>query len=407
MQSLIDQFIEADNYEDWGSAMQIAEQAVFQHPNDAGAWALRARAHWRLGDTQAADADVSRALSIDPQCGLAIATQAGRVFDEGDARTSARMLDDAIKRVPPHANLHIARGFQRMQTGDHRGAIQDFKRAIELAPNYQRSYVNTASLLTEAGHADEALEFWDQAARTAPGNGQLAYNAGTALFQAEHYDRALAHLDRARQLLGERNDVQMNRASALQRLGRHQEAIDEWLSLYQREPDWDWVLRGLAESYYRLGDLENARRYSTELDRVDGGRAGAVKLGWLLFHDKRSEELIAHVQPLLTTEPMHPEFGQMMGMSLRRLERHDEALDWMERNVAQNPQYHYARGDLAKLLSEIYARHDEALAHIQTAMTLGPDSSFYPDVHAEILERINGPKKSASKGGFFRRLFGG
>lgn len=402
---LIDDFRSADNSDDWPLALQIAERAVAECPGSAQAFAMRARAFWKLGEIRACDIDADHALQLDPRCALAVATKAARMSDEGQISQALVMLDQAIDQLPGDASLHIARGWQRQENGQLNDALHDYHQAIALEPQDLRGYVNAAAVLNSLGRNNEAAELWNSGASACPDNGQLAYNAGTALYGQRNYQLAIGHLDRARRIIGERNDVQMNRARTLQQLGRHQDAIDEWLQLYRREPRWDWVLDGLVESYYRLNDEANAQRFRWELDQLSGDHEGVVKIGWLLFHDRRSEELIALVEPLAKATHSRPEFGQMMGMSLRRQEKYPEALQWMERTVATHEDYHWARGDLANLLSEIYGRHDEALKHIQIALSMGPDSSFYRRVHDEILERRKAA--SAQKGGWLKRLFGG
>ncbi|MBF5002701.1 tetratricopeptide repeat protein [Diaphorobacter caeni] len=404
-QPLLDEYLAADNNDHWSSALEVAERAVARCPGSAQAFAMRARANWRMGEADACDSDVAHALQLDPRCALAIATQAARMDAEGQTTQAVARLDEAIRSLPGDARLHIARGWIHQENERANEALLDYHQAIALDPQNMRGHVNAAALLGALGRREEAADLWHSGALANPDNGQLAYNAGTALYQQKDYERAILHLDRARRIIGERNDVQMNRAQTLQMLERHQEAVDEWLQLYRREPHWDWVLSGLIESCYRLGDTTNAQRFRWELDKLSGDHEGTVKLGWLLFHDRRSEELIELVEPLAKDAHARPEFGQMMGMSLRRQEKFPEALQWMERTVTTHDDYHWARGDLANLLSEIYGRHDEALKHIQIAISMSPDSSFYRRIHGEILERKNGG--SAKKGGWLKRLFGG
>lgn len=405
MQQLIDDFRRADNTDNWRHALQVAQLAVTQFPDNAHALALRARAHMKLSQTTECDRDMAEALRLDPRCALAIATQAARMGDEGQPREALALLNQAIDTLPGDASLYIARGWQHQESGLLQEAFTDFQQATTLNPLDMRGFVNAATVLGALGRPAEAAEFWHQGATACPDNGELAYSAGTALYFDKDYERAIVHLDRARRIIGERNDVQMNRAQTLQMLDRHQAAVDEWLQLYQREPEWDWVLQGLGYSFYQLGEHAHSLRYHQELDQISSNHEGTVKMGWLLFHDRKSPELIALVEPLAKAPDSRPEFGQMMGMSLRRQGKYPEALEWMERTVAAHEDYHYARGDLANLLSEIYGRHDEALKHIQVAIAQDPENDFYRRVHGEILERQkpHAPQKS----GWLKRLFGG
>ena len=408
MQQFLHDYQDADNADDWPRALALAQQAVARHPGDARAWALRARARDKLHDDAGCDADVAQALALDPHCGPAAAVRANRLGDMGRADEAMALLDTAIAHSPPHAAPHIARGWLHMQAGRTEAALADFHQATQLAPRSARAHAHTAHKLVEMDRAADALPHWQAAADLSPADGEAAYNAGTALFEAGQYEQALIYLDRARALQGEQNAVQMNRAMTLQQLGRHQEAVEEFLSLYRREPDWDWVLRGLGTSCYHLGQLDRAKDYFRQWDELDQD-AGALQLGWLLFNDRKNQALIDWVLPRVGGVPLRPEFGQMLAMAHWRLDQDDAALDWAHRAVAADENYHYARGDLANILSASFGRHQEALEHIQTAIALSPEAEFYRRVHGEILERMQAAQARAAAprgGGWLRRWLG-
>ena len=398
-----DAFIEADNCEDWGAAYELAERASEQHPRDAHAWAMRARAHLKRGDEDASAQDVQQALKRDPQCALALATQSVLLDNNGRSREAMELLNRAIASGAPNANLLIARGWQLRQAGQLEAALNDFQQAMRLAPNDQRATTNSAALLGDLGRNHEAIALWNEAGRAAPHNGMLGYNAGTSLLQLGEYQLAIAHLDRARQLLGPTNAVQMNRALTLQYLDRHQEAIDEWLDLLKREPEWDWVLSGLGRSYHHLGDAANAKRYFTRMDTVNGDLEGTIAYGWLLFNRSTGKELLKLVEPHARKPNAPPEIVRMMGMAKRWLGQYDEAREWMEQNIAAHEDYAPSHGDLAVVLQENFQENEAALQHVQVAIALDPQSTYFRSIHESLVKEMNAPKKS----GWLKRMFGG
>ena len=93
----------------------------------------------------------------------------------------------------------------------------------------------------------------------------------------------------------------------------------------------------------------------------------------------------------------------MMGMAKRWLGQYDEAREWMEQNIAAHEDYAPSHGDLAVVLQENFQENEAALQHVQVAIALDPQSTYFRSIHESLVKEMNAPKKS----GWLKRMFGG
>jgi tetratricopeptide (TPR) repeat protein len=98
----------------------------------------------RLGDLAAADADLTRALELDPGRADTLMNRAAVRRDAGDLAGARADLDAALDRLPREraaAALHL-RGGVRALANDFRGAVADYDAALALEPDNVLYYVS-------------------------------------------------------------------------------------------------------------------------------------------------------------------------------------------------------------------------------------------------------------------------
>ena len=134
MSNLIESILRADDGNDTPRMLALCEQGLREQPNAAVMWALRARCHARRGDTAARDADLARALALDPHCPDAIAVQVTARYDEGDPQAAWRLLRDASERASGHFGLLLAEAYLLINDRRLQDAIDCWTRAIQRRP---------------------------------------------------------------------------------------------------------------------------------------------------------------------------------------------------------------------------------------------------------------------------------
>ena len=95
MSNLIESILRADDGDDHPQMLALCEQAVREQPNVALTWALRARCHDKRGAPTERDADLARALALDPQCADALRVRATALYDDGDHEACLLYTSDA------------------------------------------------------------------------------------------------------------------------------------------------------------------------------------------------------------------------------------------------------------------------------------------------------------------------
>ncbi|MDP3544076.1 MAG: hypothetical protein Q8T11_16540 [Elusimicrobiota bacterium] len=199
----------------------------------AGAgWALllRARAKAALGRPALAEADVTRAFDLDPDCGwifglsvgpLTVPCEGRRLYEEnrsfheqkgcyaprafhgklaimaGKIDEGLAHLDWAAKAAPKRPYLFSWRGEARRRLGDLAGARADARRALSLDPRYAVAWTTLAAVERQSGRPAAALEAARRAARCGPWYENAPLEAARACLALGDVRGALTWLERA------------------------------------------------------------------------------------------------------------------------------------------------------------------------------------------------------------------
>jgi len=134
-----------------------------EQPDNAALLAHRGTAHLHLGATEAARADLERAVALDPRQGEAWLSLAGLHRRAGDMAAMLAVLERAAAALPGHPGI----------AG------------------------NRATAIAEHGDAAEAVALLEPLVAASPERAMLAFNLGTALRRLDRLDEAEHHLTRA------------------------------------------------------------------------------------------------------------------------------------------------------------------------------------------------------------------
>lgn len=176
-------------------------------------------------------AHVDRAIALNPRRAAYWHTRAGLSARKGDYARAISDLDRAIALEGDWFWWHFERGEAVVQSGQPARALADFDWAIARNPRHP------------------VLRYWRSLARASTGDGPGAL---------EDADR-LAELDSG--------EAHYPRGVALQRLGRHREAVAEFDAILQRNPTVVYALRARAESLRRIGEERRALADDREAER--------------------------------------------------------------------------------------------------------------------------------------------
>jgi tetratricopeptide (TPR) repeat protein len=180
------------------------------------------------------------------------------------------------------------------------------------------------------------------------------YSRGRALERQGRHAEALAAYDKALELQPDQLDIHQDRAVALGQLGRFDEARAALEKALQLRPDQAEIHRNRGVALRELGRLEEA---------------------------------LAEYDEALRLQPDQPSFWYSRGIALNQLGRFDEALAAYDRALelrADQPDVHQNRG----VTLEQLGRLDEALAAWDQALRLQPDNPYRHQIRGVMLERL-------------------
>ncbi|MFF4898193.1 tetratricopeptide repeat protein [Streptomyces sp. NPDC001068] len=123
---------------------------------------VRGHMHRRAKRNEAALADLTAALALDPQHHDALVERAHTHQQMGNATAALADTDEAI-RVTPDAWTHVVRGHINLTAGHRAAALTDFDHALELGPRQEWARASRAEAYRIEGRCEDTLADLDRA----------------------------------------------------------------------------------------------------------------------------------------------------------------------------------------------------------------------------------------------------
>ncbi len=166
---------------------------VMAHPRDAVNWALhyppviyapaegikedssdprfliqRASQQLAVGSVDSANADIAKALSLDPNYSDALALQAIIAVVQNDKDKALNIARKAVEGDPNSATGRIALSYAQQAAFDLEGARTSLEYAVDIDPQNGLAWARLAELWSSSGRLDKSLEAAEKAAAIAP-----------------------------------------------------------------------------------------------------------------------------------------------------------------------------------------------------------------------------------------------
>ncbi|HXV36541.1 MAG TPA: tetratricopeptide repeat protein [Myxococcota bacterium] len=335
-------YIENDRGE---RAVAIARWMVDAGEDANAARAALARAYAQIGEFEKATQTLREAIALDPE-NLQLYAQLARLAREsGKPGAEQAVYREILKLRPRHHATLMALADAQLSQDDRAGALSTLREIETHYPDDLRSVVRLGFLYYEAEQLGESAARFESFLASEPNDYEVRFFLG--IVRRRMADDAAA----------------IEAFSAIPPHSEHYaEARTQLALLYERQPDF---ARALAEIRSALAAKPTRPRelYAASLQAKAGDFEGAV----------------AFLEGLLLKNPDDDELLFNLGVVYGEAKRTQEALDYMQRAIEQNPQNASALNYVGYTWAERGHNLDLAEEYIVRALDLQPDDGFIVD----------------------------
>jgi tetratricopeptide (TPR) repeat protein len=173
------------------------EELLKQYPQEADLHLFLGITLLRLRESQAAEAAVRRALTVNPNHAEA-RTLLGWIDSEirGDFDAAIEDYAKVVELRPDLPEAYNNLGVAQKRKGDLAGAAESFDRALKLKPDYGAAISNRGWVLAEQQRWTDARRDFEKALSINPGDDGALYGLSQALREARDYPGAQQALGR-------------------------------------------------------------------------------------------------------------------------------------------------------------------------------------------------------------------
>jgi tetratricopeptide (TPR) repeat protein len=201
---------------DYQSAIMDYTEAIKIYPNDEISYCNRGFNLLDSGNIEGANLDYKRYISIKSTKKYksvytssedSYVVNRGRIrYNSGDTKGAIEDFSEAIETNPNHAKLYAYRSSARNESGDTQGAIEDFNQAIKIEPNNSSYYAARGKIRNESGDKKGAIEDFSKAIKIEPSEAIYSYynyyNRGSSRYDIGDKKGAINDFNKARSMQG-------------------------------------------------------------------------------------------------------------------------------------------------------------------------------------------------------------
>jgi tetratricopeptide (TPR) repeat protein len=295
--------------------------------------------------------------------------QARTAWAEGRTDEAEIACRQVLAAWPGQTDATYLLGLMAYTHGNLDLAIAHVRQACE-APRAPPVYFSDfAEMCRQKGLLAEAEAAGRRAVALAPNFAAAWNNLGIVLQEALKLDESRLCLERALALEPNNAETLNNLANTMKRLGLASEAEKRWLAALQLKPDYAEVYSNLSNLLLDQGEYDRAEGMARRAIELNPRLADAyVNLAAVATAHHRHAEALQVLDALLAFAPGHARALAARALSLRELDRFDEALDAAKRAVLtapESPEPHNAVGQVLQAMGGFepaLAAYDRAAA---------------------------------------------
>jgi tetratricopeptide (TPR) repeat protein len=346
---------EVDEEHEFKAASEVFKMVADRYPLSAEAWTSLGVASSQMNETDDAQRDFEKALSIDPAHAEAYRGMGVLALRQGDLEKAAANFEKALALRPDSLDDALSLAGALGDGGDMSRAVAVAEDARDKHPREAAPLALLGTLAAQRGDLAAAASYAERALAIAPDDGKSLLLKGKLQLARQEYAGALRTYQRAADLLPTSFEAHHNAAMLLLKTQGFEAAVPYLLRAYEHRPTGPHVAAGNvlretlvkmdirdAELLWKLAaiDAQHGRDTDAEdwLARVlalkpDHGPAHFLKGSLARKHGDR-EAAIGEWKQASAAMPDSAAVNEALGMLLVELKRPAEALPFLESALA-------------------------------------------------------------------------
>jgi putative PEP-CTERM system TPR-repeat lipoprotein len=345
---------------------------------------LRGRAHYELGDLDAAKYDFERAQALDSRALGAVLGLIRVALQQNDLVEADELVVRARDLAPESAEVWYNSGEVMRAVNDPDGALMAYTRAIELSEGHMRARMARARLFLQLEQFEQALADAQWAAEAQEFDPEPPFLASQALARlGREQDAAAALKDAGAKLTQLRTDYVTTRpgllrvAAMLNFAQGNLEQANYFLGLYVDNSPYDVEMRKvLGRVRLQLGDTGGAIRALYPAQRAGRDDAELLYLlGDALLRDGRYAEAFSLLEQSIAASAETSEVLTKLALSRMGMGESELALADLTKALAMDSSGRSTQSGI--ILTTIYikrGKHEEAMQVARTLLNRDPDN---------------------------------
>ena len=340
-------------------------------PDHALALCNRGNLKMKLGDREGGEADFDRAIRSSPRSELVLSNRSLARFRRGDT------ADASVAANPGFARAYYVRAHVKTKTGDHAGARRDYDVLVVIDGRRAEPWVARAALRNLIGDRPGAIADCDTALQLSPDHADALSTRGMIRVILDEAATGLADLERAIALGDSSLPTAFSRGNALQKLGRHREALVVYDAVIGKEPADARYYNNRAASRRLTGDRRGAREDCETAIALDPKLPGSYVERAILRQEGGDLKLaLEDVDLAIRLAPQMAQAHYWRGALKARGGAHRESLADFDRAIVLEPTYAGAYTDRG-IARSMVGDAKGGMADFDSAVDLDPRSPLY------------------------------
>lgn len=258
------------------------------------------------------------------------------------AEQARKVIEALSEEEADYAPAQLVAADYFLQNNEMEKALTTLERATEINPEQAEAWAQRIQVLFSLGRYEEVIDLSEQANEHAPDNAFVQFFTGASyMFEGQH-EQAETWLENASMAPSRRNfrsAIYGTLGDVKQELEKWEETVDAYERALRLDPENTTAKNNYA--YYlsvREENLQKALELATDAVESDPENSSFLDtLGWVYFKLDNYEQARNYTQQSIDTGDASAEVYEHMGDILEAQGELEEARDWWEKALEQDP----------------------------------------------------------------------